>query len=78
MHVEHLDCGKFVQPAPTNPKAVAHNPGASGRNRAHKVCADSGHKGYKNVCFNPMRESVKNGTQNQVIFEVLKGRFELD
>jgi hypothetical protein len=54
-------------------------PGASGRNRARKVHVQAvGDKGHKDVRLDPVLELVKNGTQRQVVLQVLKGRFDFD
>jgi len=73
MHIEHLDSAKFVQ----------HSPGRQAGGKRSQPGPQShvqtvGDKGHKNVRFNPMLKLVKNGTQSQVILEVLKGRFDLD
>ena len=73
MHIEHLDGAKFVQNRTWGQSECERTqPGPQGHVQA------VGDEGHKNVRLDPVLELVKNGTQRQIVLQVLKGRFDFD
>src|ERR1700676_2283970 len=73
VYIEHLDGGKLLQNGTWGQAGCQRT---QPRSQGHLQAV--GQEGDKDMSLDPTLELVKNGAQRQVVFQVLKGRFDFD